>query len=260
MNTKESYLTQIITHKQSEIEKLKESQASIIEKASALPKTRHTFTNSIRTPEKLHLIAEVKKASPSKGIIRPQFNPIEIALEFQNNQASALSVLTETQFFLGDPDYIAQIKEQVSLPILRKDFIFDPIQVYRSKSFGADAILLIKAILSVSTCKLLIDIAHSLGLDVILEVHNLEEVEAIKTLTPDIIGINNRNLSTFEVDITQAEKLLPKIASFHTGPIIAESGYDSLKQLQHLHSLGFNAVLIGEGLAKQPDLLHYFAS
>jgi indole-3-glycerol phosphate synthase len=254
----QQYLTQIITNKQVEIEKLRENQELIITKAAALPITKNQFVNALTTGQKLHLIAEVKKASPSKGIIRKDFNPIEIAKEFHQNGASALSVLTETQFFLGNPDFIQQIKEEVSLPILRKDFIIDPLDVYQSKIIGADAILLIKAILSVSACETLINIAHSIGLDVVLEVHNREEVEAIKSLKPDIVGINNRDLTTFHVDTNQASHLRPIIQEFHSGIIIAESGYSTLEEIKTLSEEGFNAVLIGEGLAKHPNLLSYW--
>ncbi len=254
----QQYLTKIITNKQAEIEKLRDNQGLIITKATELPIAKNQFVNALSTNQKLHLIAEVKKASPSKGIIRKDFNPIEIAKEFQQSGASALSVLTETQFFLGNPDFIQQIKEEVSLPILRKDFIIDPLDVYQSKIIGADAILLIKAILSVSACETLINIAHSIGLDVVLEVHNREEVEAIKSLKPDIIGINNRDLTTFHVDIDQAGQLFPIIKEMHEGLIIAESGYSNLDEIKILRDQGFNAVLIGEGLAKHPDLLSYW--
>ena len=130
--------------------------------------------------------------------------------------------------------------------------------MYQSKIIGADAILLIKAILSVSACETLINIAHSIGLDVVLEVHNREEVEAIKSLKPDIIGINNRDLTTFHVDIDQAGQLFPIIKEMHEGLIIAESGYSNLDEIKILRDQGFNAVLIGEGLAKHPDLLSYW--
>ncbi len=254
----QQHLTKIITNKQVEIEKLRENQDEIITKASKLPVQKNRFVDAISSP-KLHLIAEVKKASPSKGIIRKDFNPVDIAIDFQKNGASALSVLTETDFFLGHPDYISQIKERVSLPILRKDFIIDPIDIYRSKIMGADAILLIKAILSISSCEMMISIAHSLGLDVILEVHNHEEVDAIKSLTPDIIGINNRDLTNFNVDITYAAQLKPIIQQFHKGIVIAESGYSTAEEATTLHQQGFNAVLIGEGLAKNPSLLSYWS-
>jgi indole-3-glycerol phosphate synthase len=201
---------------------------------------------------KLNLIAEVKKASPSKGIIREDFEPVSLAKSFEQLGAAAISVLTEKEFFFGDPAYIAQIKQEVSLPILRKDFIVDPIQVYEAKYIGADAILLIKAILTNELCQELIDLAQELGLAVLLEIHSAEELVQIRSLKNlQLVGVNNRDLSTFKLDITLAARLLPEIRQmFPEVLVIAESGYDCLEQLAELKTAGFNGVLIGEGMKK----------
>lgn len=214
------------------------------------------FHKAISDKTQLNLIAEVKKASPSKGIIREDFDPIALAIAFEKSGAKALSILTETHFFKGDPRYIAQIKEKTALPILRKDFIIDPIQVHESKKIGADAILLIKAILPTQKLRDLQTLAHRVGLDVLVEVHNQEELDEVMTIGCPIIGINNRNLKTFEVDIKTAETLAKKIRLDHYSPIIvAESGYNTIEQLKRLEECGIHAVLIGEGLATHPELL-----
>lgn len=209
----------------------------------------------------LQLIAEVKKASPSKGIIRDIFEPLSLAQSFAQQGASALSVLTEIHYFLGSPDYIPMIRAQVDLPILRKDFILDPIQLYEAKSLGADAILLIKAILSQSQSQELLEVAKELHLDVLMEIHNQEELEAVMQLKGGFaIGINNRNLKTFEVDLNTALQLGQQIrahAPAHT-VMVAESGYTTLSELDVLRKYSFNAVLIGEGLARFSSIFKGF--
>ncbi|MFA5879691.1 MAG: indole-3-glycerol phosphate synthase TrpC [Candidatus Margulisiibacteriota bacterium] len=209
----------------------------------------------------LKLIAEIKKASPSKGIIREDFEPLAVAMEF--TKATALSVLTEKRFFLGHPDFITLIKSQINLPILRKDFIIDPIQIYEAKAIGADAILLIKAILDNETCQKLIDVALSLNLEVLLEIHSLKEFEEIKIIKGlNFIGINNRDLKTFEINKSLALDLLTVVKHYYHQEIfvIAESGYSSKRDLDMLSAGNVDGVLIGEGLAKQPELLDWFKS
>lgn len=209
--------------------------------------------------QKLSLIAEIKKASPSKGIIREDFDPVDLMEDFETHGAAALSVLTEQHYFKGHPNFIPLLKAQGIVPILRKDFIIDPIQVFESKYLGADAILLIKAILSTDQIKLLTETADALELDVLLEIHSEEELDQIADLPLDLIGINNRDLTTFETDKALASSLYEKVkATFPDAQIVAESGYNTPQDLAELEEQGFTAVLIGEGLAKNPDLLHYF--
>ncbi|NBV41530.1 indole-3-glycerol phosphate synthase TrpC [bacterium] len=214
------------------------------------------FAQALRQPG-LNIIAEVKKASPSKGIIRSDFDPVEIAQSFKAAGASALSVLTDVAYFQGHPAFIAQIRAVVNLPILRKDFIIDDVQIYEASQIGADAILLIMAILTRESAQSLLNMAHRLGLDVLVEVHNRKEMEDALGLNGiEIIGINNRNLHTFETDIRLAETLTQEIRRFRPDVIVvAESGYQSTEPLVRLREAGANAVLIGEGLAINPQLL-----
>lgn len=212
-------------------------------------------------PNKLNLIAEIKKASPTKGIIQKSFDPIDLAYQFINHGASALSVLTEKQYFMGSHYYIKLIKLNHEIPILRKDFIIDPIQIYETKWMGADALLLIKSLMDQTTCQYLINLSHLLKLDVFLEVHTESEITAAAELKGDfILGINNRDLTTFKVNSAHAQTL-HKFAStqFKASQIyIAESGYSQTNELESLSASKFNGVLIGEGLTKNPKLLTYF--
>jgi indole-3-glycerol phosphate synthase len=256
-------LDNIIEGKKAEIASLySEKGLSYFQQHVPITQSYHpgVFYNALKHPG-LSLIAEIKKASPSKGIIRTEFDPIALAEEFNTSGASALSVLTEVSYFKGDPSYIQKIKKTVKLPILRKDFIIDPIQILESKKLGADAILLIKAILNIDTLRELQHLAHCVGLDVLVEVHNKAELDEIAPLGCPIIGINNRNLATFEVDIKTTIQLA-KTLQFRQPKalLVAESGYTNAQQLNELPAVGVNAVLIGEGLATHPELLPYFAT
>ncbi len=236
------------------LQKILESKKREIE---GLYGEKFRFSSALRRSG-LSLIAEVKKASPSKGIIRKEFDPVEIAKSFTT--AAALSVLTEKEFFLGAPEYIRQIKKEAKQPVLRKDFILDPIQVYESRLIGADAILLIKKILTKSQCQELLNLANQLGLDVLLELHDAEELEDIRGMRNiKIIGVNNRNLETFHTDIQLVHTLQPNIRKyFPEALLVAESGFSKREELKRLEEAGIDAVLIGEGLATHPALLSYF--
>lgn len=213
---------------------------------------------------KLNLIAELKKASPSKGLINPHFNPKTIATQYKEMGASALSVLTEETYFQGSIDYLSLAKLTANLPILRKDFITDPIELHEAKANGADAALLIKAMLNQNQCQLLLDTAKTIGLDILLEIHTEEEMkEALELNNVTIIGINNRNLHTLKVD-TQTASSIKKLVNHELTSknilSVAESGYNSLSQLKSLQSENFNAVLIGEGLVTHPEILDFWSS
>lgn len=208
----------------------------------------------------LSLIAEIKKASPSKGIIRDPFDPEALYDEFVSAGAAALSVLTDETFFQGHLSILSRLSQKGETPLLRKEFILDPIQVYEAKVAGADAILLIKAILENETAQLLLDTAHSVGLDVLMELHNEDEFSEIQSLKGlRCIGINNRDLRTFDVDTMTSVRLKNLIRERYGREmlVVAESGYQSVEDLKGLESEGFDAVLIGEGLASCPDMLHY---
>jgi indole-3-glycerol phosphate synthase len=200
------------------------------------------------------LIAEVKKASPSKGIIRADFDPEAIALTYVSNGASAISVLTEGKYFQGSLLYLNHVKNITGsgFPVLRKDFIHDPYQVYESRSNGADAILLIAAILSPEKLQGLLLLSHKLGMACLVEVHNVTELEIALKSGAKIIGINNRDLKTFTVDLRVTEKLKPFIPADRI--VVSESGIHSREDMNRMRKLGINAVLVGEALMASGDI------
>jgi len=198
------------------------------------------------------LIAEIKKGSPSKGVIRADFDPLEIAGIYQEHGATCLSVLTDQQFFMGHLRYLGLIREQVSLPLLRKDFICDPYQIYEARVFGADAVLLIAAILGVGQLQDYCGVAAELGLDVLLETHDEKEVEAALQTDCDVIGVNNRNLKTFETDLRTTARLAKLIPPSRM--IVAESGIHTRADLEALEQAGAKAFLVGEGLMREADI------
>lgn len=198
------------------------------------------------------LIAEVKKASPSKGLIRADFNPVTIAKAYERSGASCLSVLTDTPYFQGHDDHLSAVKQAVRLPVLRKDFMLEPYQIYESRALGADCVLLIMAALDDAIARELYETALDLRMDVLVEVHNLEELERALKLSPMMIGINNRNLKTLEVDINTSLDLLA-----HIPPEIyrvSESGIAGHEPLMRLHKAGYGAFLVGESLMRQDNI------
>jgi indole-3-glycerol phosphate synthase len=198
------------------------------------------------------IITEVKKGSPSKGVIRADFDPLEIGLIYQDNGATCLSVLTDEHFFLGHLNYLALIREQVSLPLLRKDFIFDPYQIYQARAAGADAILLIAAMLELSQLREFTAIARELSLDVLLEVHDERELETALQTDCNLIGINNRDLRSFVVDIATSERLAALVPAGRI--IVAESGITRRDEIVRLTGAGVHAFLIGESLMREEDI------
>ncbi|TXJ54161.1 indole-3-glycerol phosphate synthase TrpC [Brachyspira aalborgi] len=209
------------------------------------------FEKAIGKKEKINFICEIKKASPSKGIISEDFDYIKIAKDYQKAKADALSCLTEPHYFLGADEYLKEVKETVNIPILRKDFIIDEYMIYQSKNIKADAILLIAAVLDKYKLKDYFEIANSLGLSSLFEIHNEEELEKILNLNPRIIGVNNRNLKTFEVDINNSvrlRKLIPNNIIF-----VSESGIKNRNDIEILEENKTNAVLIGETLMIKQD-------
>lgn len=250
-----SILDQIKLTKMREVSKLNKNQLEYDRKNFVKSsKNKQRFEDSLKNSEnrRYTLITEIKKASPSKGIIREDFNPCELARSYEKGGASCLSVLTDTTYFKGSNDYIAQIKKIVSLPILRKDFIIDPLQVIESKNLGADCILIIVGMNSIEDNKKIEYMALDIGLECILEVHSLEELEATKHFSSNIIGINNRDLNTFVTDIETTIKLLPRVPKNKT--IISESGLSKKSDLVRLANLGVSSFLVGESLMKQQDV------
>lgn len=209
------------------------------------------FEKAIGKKEKINFICEIKKASPSKGIIAEDFNYIEIAKDYQKAGADAISCLTEPHYFLGADEYLKAVKEVVNIPVLRKDFIIDEYMIYKSKNIKADAILLIAAVLDKYKLKDYFDIANDLGLSSLFEIHNEEELEKILNLNPRIIGVNNRDLKTFEVDINNSvrlRKLIPNNIIF-----VSESGIKCREDIKTLEENKTSAVLIGESLMTKKD-------
>lgn len=205
------------------------------------------FEKALRTND-IAFICEVKKASPSKGIIAEDFPYVEIAKEYEAAGAAAISVLTEPDFFMGSSEYLREIRQNVSIPILRKDFIIDEYQIYEASVIGADAVLLICAILDRDTLAKYIGVAHSIGLSALVETHSEAEVGMALSAGARIIGVNNRNLRTFEVDMTLSErlrKLVPEDILF-----VSESGISSPADVDKLRKAGANAALVGEALMK----------
>jgi indole-3-glycerol phosphate synthase len=198
------------------------------------------------------VIAEVKKGSPSKGVIRPDFDPLDIAATYQDNGATCLSVLTDEHFFMGHLRYLALIREQVGLPLLRKDFIFDDYQIYEAAAGGADAILLIAAMLEPAQVVDLLAISRELYLDVLLEVHDERELEVALATDCGLIGINNRSLHTFVTDLATTERLSPLIPADRL--VVAESGINSRADIVRLQAAGAQAFLVGESLMREADI------
>ena len=198
------------------------------------------------------IIAEIKSASPSLGVIRENFFPKEIAKTYESHGASAISVLTTRYGFNGDIEYLKDVKGCVDIPVLRKDFIFDEYQIYESAAFGADALLLIASILEKKQLKDYLELSKVLGMDALVEVHTFEDMEKTVDCNPDIIGINNRDLKTFDVDINTTLELIKEIPDDKV--VISESGIKSRKDIKYFETNGVDAFLIGTALMASDDI------
>jgi indole-3-glycerol phosphate synthase len=224
--------------------------ASTEKRVQAAKQSEFPFETALQT-KSISFICEVKKASPSKGIIAEDFPYLQIAKEYEMAGASAISVLTEPEFFKGKNEYLQDIAKEVKIPLLRKDFIIDEFQIYEAKFLGASAVLLICAILENEKLKRYIELAHSIGLSALVETHSKTEVENALNAGAKIIGINNRNLKTFEVNLQTTKELCELIPNNIIK--VSESGIQTPEDMQFLASCGVNAVLIGESFMRAKD-------
>ena len=221
--------------------------AEIISKLNELNLPKGAFKESLLNKDQA-IIAEIKKASPSAGIISEDFDPIKKAKEYENFGASALSILTEEDFFQGSSEYLKEVKAITSLPILRKDFMIDEYQIYEAKLIGADCILLIASVLNDDEIQSFVDLAESLELDYLIEVHDLNELKRVEHFSNAMIGVNNRNLKTFDVDLNNSINL--KKAFNGNNLFVAESGIKSQDDIDTLKAHDIHVFLIGESLMK----------
>lgn len=249
-------LEKICADKREHIKKQKRdvSESELLDKIKGIGAKRPFFNvlSDAVNKQQNALIAEIKKASPSKGIIRADFNPGSIAKQYEAGGATCISVLTDIPYFQGNDDYIIQAKNACNLPILRKDFMLDPYQVIEAKAIGADCILLIMAALSKSQAQELEAAATELDLDVLTEVHNEQEIEQAMQLKGQLIGINNRDLKTLKVDLATSERLCKVIPKSHK--VVCESGVFGYNDVKRMNESNIYAFLVGESLMKQHDI------
>jgi len=245
-------LEKIAASKTKEIEaRKKDRPLSKLQEALKETDAPRDFKGSLQKGS-IQLIGEIKKISPIQGVLRDPFDPVDLAQQYAQSGAASLSILTDGPFFGGDLTFLRSVRQAVNLPLLRKDFVLDPYQVYESRVAGADAALLIAALLDFRSLTSMITLSKELGLACLVEVHTDEELECVLKTDAEIIGINNRNLKTFEVDLKTSETLIQKIPQ---GKVtVSESGIHSHEEVKRLASLGFHAVLIGQTFMQQPDL------
>jgi len=249
------FLDRIVATKKKEVEALKEgfSLQAVEKSISELPSCRG-FLKSVTEGRhrSMGLIAEVKKASPSKGLIRQDFDPVQLAMGYRDAGADCISVLTDRDYFQGHNDYLKAVRASVDVPLLRKDFTIDYRQIYEARLIGADAVLLIAAILTTQEMKQFLELSRDLGLDALVEVHDREELERVLELDAELIGINNRNLRTFVTDIKTTEDLIAMIPPGKT--VISESGIGRPEEIGYLLDIGAHGVLVGEHFMRQPNV------
>ena len=247
-------LARILATKAEEVALLAQQGREALEQAAAAGPAVRDFVAAMRrchAQGRSAVIAEIKKASPSKGVIRPDFAPAAIAASYAAGGAACLSVLTDRQYFQGEPSYLQAARAACELPVLRKDFIIDPLQVLEARAMGADCILLIVAALKLDALQALEALAHRLGMAVLVEVHNGEELDLALQLQTPLIGINNRNLRTFEVSLDTTFALLPRIGAERM--VVTESGIFTANDVARMRAAQVHSFLVGEAFMRAPD-------
>lgn len=245
-------LDEIMAYHREQLPKIKrEVPIEDLRALTAVAPPARDFQTALQAPG-VTLIAECKKASPSKGLLVPDYDPVQLADTYRRAGAGAISVLTDGRHFQGSLAHLRDVREAVDLPLLRKDFIFDPYQVYEARAAGADAILLIAAVLGQSEMADLLTLTHKLGMNALIEVHTEAEVARVLPLAPRVIGVNNRNLQTFEVDFENTARLRNQIPPEIVA--VGESGLKTPADVQHMAEMGIDAVLVGETLVRSKDV------
>ena len=244
-------LAPIVAVKRGEVAALYNQRERLREAARGAAPTRG-FAAALRSPAEVRLLAEIKNRSPSAGVIREGADPVDVARAYESGGAAALSVLTDERFFGGSIEALRRVRDAVNLPLLRKDFIIDPVQIWEARSAGADAILLIVRILTDDQLRDLHEEARACDMDVLVEIHDPTELDRALAIGATLIGVNNRDLSTFRTDLAMSLEVAPTIESGVT--LVAESGIRTKEDVQRLGAVGVDAILVGESLMRQPDL------
>jgi indole-3-glycerol phosphate synthase len=244
-------LDRIISVKHREVAELAPMRAEVVARAQDAPPSRG-FSAALRSPAEVRLLAEVKRRSPSAGEIRPGADPAGVARAYSRAGAAALSVLTDREFFGGGLDALRAVRAAVDLPLIRKDFVVDPLQVWEARAAGADAVLLIVRILQDSLLRDLLGLAAELGMDALVEAHDAAELDRALAAGATLVGVNNRDLDTFHTDLELCIRLAPHVPAGTT--YVGESGIRTAADVDRLGAAGIDAILVGESLMRQPDV------
>jgi len=248
-----SILDEIVEYKRAFVEERKASVSmdQVIEQANTAPRPRSLF-DRLSDADGVAIIAEIKKASPSKGLIREDFDPVAIGSIYEANGASAISVLTDEKYFQGADSYLTSVHHEVDLPLLRKDFTVDPYQVYEARAIGASAVLLIVSALTPDELASFLDLTRELDVDALVEVHTIEEAKIALDAGAALIGINNRDLKTFTTDLAVTEGVIPTLPA--DALIVSESGLHTRADVERVRDAGADAILVGESLMREDDI------
>lgn len=252
----ETFLSRILAHKQTEVERqwLKVPLERLQERIAQAPPVR-SFSAALRQAGRVALIAEVKKASPSRGVLLESFDPLTIAQTYADNGAAAISVLTDVRFFQGSLKFLEGIRQlNLPPPLLRKDFLLDPYQVYEARAYGADAVLLIVAALEDTQLAALLALTHELGMQALVEVHNEPELQRALHVGASLIGVNNRDLHTFTTTLETTRQIATYLQTTPAVTLVSESGLFTAADVELVATWGAHAVLIGEALVTAPDI------